>query len=91
MAKRQPLYPHVPKSKFVRPYHGQLFQRRHYEVIAELLRRQDHLSIPFDSLPREEYDLVAIDRSRLCNEFADMFARDNALFDRQKFMDAVGE
>jgi hypothetical protein len=56
------------------------FQRRHYEVIAEIFAEDDRQSPLFDS---EE-------RLRLAMKFAQVFTRDNPRFDRARFLFACG-
>lgn len=53
-----------------------MFERRHYEAIAELIR--------------EHVGLGDMERLRLAEDFADRLARDNPRFDRSRFLKASG-
>ena len=56
-----------------------MFSRRHYREVAAIIYRQM-------IVPANREAAVAF-----MNDMADMFARDNARFDRQKFVEACTE
>ncbi len=58
-------------------YKNPVFQKRHYEYLADMLKK---------TLPH----LVAMtDVQKSAEKFADKFAKDNPLFDKEKFLERV--
>jgi hypothetical protein len=62
-----------------------MFQRRHYEVVADTIKRMDGL-VP----DRTEADALNVARATVADRFASMFATDNPRFDRARFLRACG-
>ena len=63
-----------------------MFQRRHYNKIAELLkssREKEKHPLVFESIIKRKY-------VNLCYDFAIMFSNDNPNFQSKKFYEACG-
>jgi hypothetical protein len=61
--------------------------RKDYEAVAGVLARQRKIGESFDPIARAQRDALLY---VLTSTLADLFARDNPRFDRQKFYAATG-